>query len=438
MAIKTIKFWGDGNTRYDLPGQSITVVEVLENGLPFVAYQTSVDGADIVFDAETALTSYFTVTYDVAERVVGEPVDATQLSAMETGVVAAVTNSEVNVSAQVVQSAADSQANIIAAVMLGAPQSGQLSAFRANSVPAGWTPVSGPAIGESGYVPNTILPVLPGGFDTSVRFATSGGVLYTLNTSGSTYAFKKFDEATGAWTDLATIGLAGNGSVAAGPLLVLPSGKLIHASVSATNGTALARIYDPVANLWSPAASLPVAGRSGGGFVMSDGTAYVCSASGARGYAYTEATNTWAAKAAAPTGATLGRGSVFVNLGNGKVLGIDASNTAYYLYDEALDTWSAAIPSGVGFTGGTALFKVGGFVYNVPFGSVTANHTLKVYTIDTGTWGTSTEACLPANYGDAGALSDGSQVWPFAATTLRVVMRKTAAVPSAIVWAVKN
>lgn len=331
------------------------------------------------------------------------------------------------------------QAAVLAGVAEASVKSGELKAFRVGSIPAGWTQVSGPTLAMSSYIPNTLLPVLPAGVSApNIRFATAGGVLYALGLTSGVYSFQRFDEATGAWVSLAAIGLTGSAGIAMGPLIALPSGRLLHTSVSASAAVATTRIYDPTTGAWSPGANLPVAGRSGGGFLLSDGTAYVSSASAASAYAYNETTNTWAAKAVSPIPSTIYRGANYVSLGDGRVLA--ANGTSYHIYDEATDTWSAAVnmQNSVSVPFDVPIFRIGGTVYAVPTTSITNDGTLRTYDVALNTWLVSSEAALGSSTGDAGQLSDGSWIWLSAVSAARAVRRSTNAVPTATVWAVKD
>lgn len=320
---------------------------------------------------------------------------------------------------------------------------GELKAFRVGSIPAGWTQVSGPALTMSSYIPNTLLPVLSSNI-SQIRLASAGGALYALSIdSSNVYRFERFNEATGAWDLLPAPnpGVTPNSGVPAGPLLTLPSGRLLYSSVSASSASAAARIYDPATNTWVPAANMPAACRGGGGYVMSNGRAYVCGMGGSAvvACAYDEQTNTWEVRAVNPLQVTTGQFSAMSSCGNGTALAI--SGTAYHLYDEASNTWSVAktAQNSVSVLSSAPVFKSGAQLLTPTNTGITSDSTLRVYDIATDTWSVSTELTLGAAAGsDAAQLSDGSWCWCMAATARRLVRRSTTALPTAIVWAVKD
>lgn len=322
---------------------------------------------------------------------------------------------------------------------------GELRAFRVGSIPAGWTQVSGPTTGVSGYVPCELLPVpavTPAG---TVRLASSGGVLYMLtmeSTPSSVYKFERFEPATGTWTTLPVpnTGVAPATTAPLGPLITLPSGRLLFASVSAATAIAAARLYDPALNAWLPAANMPSASGGGGGALLSNGTAYVCG-SGATGYAYDEVTNTWATKAKNPLQSTSSASGAYASLGDGRLLAI--SGSTYHIYTEATDTWGAALTAQNGVIVGSAtpLLKAGSKLLSPTGNGITADTVMRVFDIPTATWSVSTEQTIGAAGPDAAQLSDGTWCWglqPAGGPLRRLVRRATTALPTAIVWAVKD
>ena len=314
---------------------------------------------------------------------------------------------------------------------------GELKAFKAGTVPAGWTLTSGPATGVSGYLPNSLLPLSSGlGAGSNVRYATSGGVLYSLYVYSNIYVFERFNEAQGAWEALPvpSVGFTPAGPI--GPLIALPSGKLLFASVINSALTA-ARIYNPATNTWGPAADMPAACAGGGGLLLSNGTAYVCG-SAASAYAYSESTNTWAAKAKNPLQTSNTAFHAYALAGSGTVLAV--SGTSYYLYDEAADSWGVAntTTAGISVSSTGPIFALDDSLYAVSTASDDA--VLTSYSIATSTWSLTTERAARARGqgSDAGRLSDDSVVWFSSDNPRRTIRRSTTAIPAAIVWATKD
>lgn len=314
---------------------------------------------------------------------------------------------------------------------------GELKAFKAGTVPAGWTLTSGPATGVSGYLPSTLLPLSTGsGAGSNVRYATSDGVLYSLYVYSSTYVFERFNEAVGAWEALPVPSVGSTPAGPIGPLITLLSGKLLFASVMNSALTA-ARIYNPATNTWGPAADLPAACAGGGGLLLSNGTAYV-SGTAASAYAYNESTNTWSAKAKNPLQSSNEAFHAYARAGAGSVLAV--SGTSYYLYDEASDNWGAVktTTAGTSVSSASPLFALNDSLYAV---SPTAEDAvLTSYSIDSDAWALTNERAVRARGAgsDAGRLSDGSVVWFSADNIRRTIRRSTTALPAAIAWATKD
>lgn len=334
------------------------------------------------------------------------------------------------------------QAAVLAGVAEASVKPGELKAFKVGSVPAGWTQTSGPATGANGSIPYSLVKLLSDSPAKNVRFATAGGVLYALHfNSAATYKFEKFDDALGEWVPLAVpnTGVRPHTAVPMGPLIALPSGKLLYASVSAGSAVNAARLFDPAFGTWGPAANMPASCRGGGGFLLQDGTAYV-SGDAASAYAYNETTNSWAAKAKNPLQNAFDAFHPLVSLGNGTALA--ASGTSYHVYDEATDSWGTAQPIQGGFSVGynSPLFRVGGTVYSPGEGSFNSDKLLLSYDIASSTWGATGEQCIGCtSYGtDAAQFSDGSFGWTVESATRRIARRSTTALPTAIVWAVKD
>lgn len=342
--------------------------------------------------------------------------------------------------AELAGSLASLKAEVLAGIAEASVKPGELKAFKAGSVPLGWTQTAGPTTGASGFLPYQLTGSFAGSSPTlNVRLATSGGALYALYSNSTTMFFERFNEAFGTWEALPNPGVTANASVPLGPLIALPSGKLLYASISATAGTTTARVFDPATSTWGPAAAMPTASRGGGGFLLADGSAYV-SGDGATGYAYIEASNSWVTKAKNPLQVANDAFHAICSLGNGKALAV--SGTAYRLYDEATDTWEAAqtVQNGISIADESPLFRIGFAVYAANPGVLTAEYNLRSYSVGLNTWSTLTEVSLAANVNgsDATTFSDGAAAWNLGSAPRRLARRSNAVLPVAIVWATKD
>lgn len=182
------------------------------------------------------------------------------------------------------------------------------------------------------------------------------GTGYQISTINPSFDFWSYNTVTGVWTQVADINGARHGAVG-----FSHNGKGYVCS-GHSHGTGMfyndLQEYDPVANNWTPKASLPATGRYGAVSFKADGKGYVVggnlgSASGPYSndvFAYDFSTDTWSQRASYPAIASYYRTSFEINdigyVGSGVRLasGQYTFYNDFYGYNPFTDSWSAISP----------------------------------------------------------------------------------------------